>query len=53
MDAPIKIFHQHPNFVTDDDDNDDDGEKDANENGEGIPEGQSNLALIELERKVS
>ncbi|XP_035778133.1 polyserase-2-like [Anopheles albimanus] len=53
VDAPIKIFHQHPNFVTDDDDNDDDGEKDDNENGEGIPEGQSNLALIELERKVS
>ncbi|XP_049536844.1 polyserase-2-like [Anopheles darlingi] len=46
VDAPIKIFHQHPNFVTEEDDDKDD-------DTDGIPEGQSNLALIELERKVS
>ncbi|XP_050101609.1 ovochymase-2-like [Anopheles aquasalis] len=50
VNAPIKIFHQHPNFVTNDDD--DDQDDDDNEEDEGIPEGQSNLALIELERKT-
>uniref|UniRef100_A0A182T725 Peptidase S1 domain-containing protein n=1 Tax=Anopheles maculatus TaxID=74869 RepID=A0A182T725_9DIPT len=37
VDYRIKTFHQHPNFV----------------NNEGPTQDQSNLALIELERKVS
>ncbi|XP_053673782.1 polyserase-2-like [Anopheles nili] len=38
MDCRIKTFHQHPNFV--------------NNNPPTEPQDQSNLALIELERKV-
>ncbi|XP_052864154.1 uncharacterized protein LOC128270777 [Anopheles cruzii] len=46
VDHPIKIFHQHPNFVN----NNPPAHGDI---GRGAPKEQSNLALIELERKVS